>query len=423
LPKGEQGFLFPMNTTNPTLLATLRALPRPAWILFLGVFLNKFGSFVVPFLTLYLKQQGYSMADAGLAIGAYGAGHFLASGLGGHLADTIGRRKTIVLSMFSAAVSMLLLSQARSLPAIILLTAFAGLAGELYRPASSALLADLVPAGQRITAFSAYRMAFNAGWAFGPATAGFLAERGYFWLFVGDAVTSVLFGLVAFFALPRGVRSQQAESKWPDALGVLRHDRRFHQVLMASFAIALVFFQINSTYGLFVTQLGFSTATYGAIISLNGAMVVLCELPLSAITRRFPPRRVIGLGYALVGIGFALNAFAQTIPALVVAMVVVTFGEMLTIPVSAAYVADLAPAHMRGRYMGAFGLTWALGLTLGPSLGMALFHCGAAVLWLSCGALGLVAATIILKEVKERPASVGVARIGTEFAVREQPLD
>jgi len=185
---------------------------------------------------------------------------------------------------------------------------------------------------------------------------------------------------------------------------VLRCDHKFHQVLAASFAIALVFFQISSTYGLFVTQLGFSTATYGAIISLNGVMVVFCELPLSTITRRFPARRVIGLGYALVGIGFALNALAHTLPALIVAMIVVTFGEMVTIPVSVAYVADLAPAHLRGRYMGAFGLTWALGLTVGPSLGMALFHFGAAVLWLACGALGLVAAAIILSEVRSRVA-------------------
>ena len=86
-------------------------------------------------------------------------------------------------------------------------------------------------------------------------------------------------------------------------------------------------------------------------------------------------------------------------------MTVVTFGEMLTIPVSVAYVADLAPAHMRGRYMGAFGLTWALGLTVGPSLGMTLFHYGAAALWLSCGALGLLAAAIILARTL-RPALI-----------------
>ena len=233
-----------MNSPHPTLLASLRALPRPAWILFFGTFLNKFGTFVLPFLTLYLTRQGYSLGDAGMAIGAYGVGTLLASALGGHLADTIGRRQTIVLSMFSAAVTMLLLSQAHSLGAIVVLTAVAGLASELYRPASSALLADLVPAGQRLTAFSAYRMAFNAGWAFGPATAGFLAERGYFWLFVGDAATSVLFGLVAFCALPRGASGRESQSKWLEALEVLRGDRKFQQLLLAAFAIGLVFLQI-----------------------------------------------------------------------------------------------------------------------------------------------------------------------------------
>src|SRR5256886_13476810 len=157
-----------------------------------------------------------------MAVGAYAVGTVLSWGLGGHLADTFGRRKTIVLSMFSAAITMMLLSQARSLSAIILLTALTGLAGELYRPASSALLADLVPAGSRVTAFSAYRIAFNAGWAFGPATAGFLAARGCFWLFVGAAATSALLGLGAFFVFPRGVRGRPTESQCPGALYVFR---------------------------------------------------------------------------------------------------------------------------------------------------------------------------------------------------------
>jgi MFS family permease len=398
-----------MNAANPTLVASLRALPRPVWILFFGTFLNKFGTFVVPFLTLHLTREGYSLQDAGLAIGAYGAGNWIASALGGHLADTIGRRKTIVLSMFSAAVTMMLLSQARGLPAIITLTALAGLAGELYRPASSALLADLVPAGQRVMAYSAYRMAFNAGWAFGPATAGFLAEYGYFWLFVGDAATSALFGLVAFFALPHGVRSQRNDTGWSVALKVLARDRKFHQLACASFTVALVFYQLISTFGLQVTSLGFSAATYGAIISLNGVLVVLCELPLTTFIQRFPARQVMAAGYVLVGCGYALNAFAHTIPALVCTMTLVTFGEMLTIPVSAAYVADLAPPHMRGRYMGAHGLVWATALVIGPGLGMKLFAFGPAILWVSCGALGLVAATIILGEVKARAVTPALA--------------
>src|ERR1700727_2125438 len=107
-----------MNDLESNLLSRLRSLPRPAWILFFGTFLNKFGTFVLPFLTLYLLRQGYTTADAGIAIGAYGLANLSASLIGGHLADTIGRRKTIVLSMFSGGVPMLLLSQARSLPMI-----------------------------------------------------------------------------------------------------------------------------------------------------------------------------------------------------------------------------------------------------------------------------------------------------------------
>jgi MFS family permease len=392
-----------MKTENPTLISTLRALPRPVWILFAGSFLNKFGAFVVPFLAIYLTQLGYTLGDAGFAISAYGLGNLAASLLGGYLADTLGRRKTIVLSMFSGAISMLLLSQARTLGAIIFFASLTGLTGELYRPAASALLADLVPTGQRVTAFSAYRMAFNAGWAFGPATAGFLAKHGFFWLFLGDALTSILFGLVAYFALPRGVRSKERKTSWGEALGTLRRDTVFHQAVFAALAVSLVLFQMSSTFGLHVTHLGFSPATYGALISMNGALVVFCELPLTTITRKFNARRVMAIGYLLLGFGFALNMFAHTIPALIVCVMVFTLGEMIAMPVTGAYIADLSPEHMRGRYSGAFGLTWACGLVIGPALGLKLLAYNVAALWFSCGVLGLVAAVIILRRTKRHP--------------------
>src|SRR5437660_2452296 len=276
-----------MNSVRSTLLGSLKALPRPAWILFLGTFINKFGAFVVPFLTLHLTREGYSLGDAGLAIGAYGAGTLIASALGGHLADSIGRRKTIVLSMFSAAITMMLLSRARGLPAIIVLTGLAGLTGELYRPASSALLADLVPAGRRVTAYAAYRMAFNAGWAFGPATAGLLAKKSFTLLFLGDAATSVLYGIVAWFALPAGLRGRREAGTLVETWRALRDDKLLRQVIWACLAIGLVFVQAFSSMSLEITRSGFSAATYGLVISLNGALVVLCELPLTTITKRY----------------------------------------------------------------------------------------------------------------------------------------
>jgi MFS family permease len=383
-------------TTQATLRSSLRALPPTAWILFFGTFLNKFGSFVVPFLALYLTSRGYTLADAGVAIGAYGAGNVIASQLGGHLADHFGRRRTIVLSMLAGAASMLLLSQARSLPAILALAALAGLTGELYRPASSALLADLVPGAHRVTAFSAYRMALNAGWAFGPATAGFIAGHGYLWLFVGDAATSVLFGAVAYFVLPEPPHPPDPAAGWREAAGALAKDRRLRRVLAAAFGTALIFAQMTSTYGVAVMHLGFPTSTYGLLISMNGALVVVCELPLTTVTRRFRPMGVIALGYLLVALGFGLNAFAATLPALACCVVVFTLGEMCAMPVASAYVAELAPRQMRGRYMGTYGLTWTLAQVVGPSLGMRLLAAAPSGWWLAGGLLGGLSAFVAL---------------------------
>jgi len=246
-----------MDNNWTSLAVRFKAFPRPVWVLFFGTFLNKFGTFVIPFLALYLKAGGFSVAQAGMAISAYGVGNFLASAVGGHLADTLGRRNSIVFSMFSVAVSMMLLSQARQFPAILLFTALVGLTGEMYRPAASALLADVVPAGERVTAYSAYRLAFNAGWAFGPATAGFLAGHSYLWLFGGDAGSSVLFGIVAWLALPHGLRAAKSEQGWQPALKIISRDKVFLRVLAASFTVSLVFMQMGSTFSLHVTGLVF----------------------------------------------------------------------------------------------------------------------------------------------------------------------
>jgi MFS family permease len=378
-----------------TLLASLRALPRAAWILFAGTFLNKFGAFVVPFLTLYLTNSGYTVTQAGLAVSAYGLGNLGASLLGGHLADKIGRRKTILFSMFSGAAAMMLLSQARGLPLIILVTALTGLTNEFYRPASQALLADIVTPNQRVTAFAGLRVSFNAGFAIGPAAAGLLAAYGYFWLFAGDAATSVLFGLVALLALPQGSRNASQNASWSQALGVLRRDRNLHQLLLANWAIGLIFFQLGSTYGLHITRLGFSPFVYGAILSLNGALIVFCELPLTRLTRKYPARQVMALGHLLCAAGFALNAFAHSVTALVLCMIVFTIGEMIMMPTAAAYIANLAPPEMRGRYMGVSGLTWATALILGPVCGMKLFAAAPTAYWVTSAGLGILAAIII----------------------------
>ena len=393
-----------MNT-NPThetpssdsLLATLKSFPRPVWILFAGVFLNKFGTFVVPFLTIYLTRRGFTNAEAGVAFGAYGVGRIASAVIGGHLADTLGRRNTILLSMTLAAMSMLLLSQADTLPVIAALTALASLTGEMYLPACAALLADLTPERQRVTVFSTYRMAFNAGWAFGPAVAAFIAVHSFTWLFVGDALTSLLFAVIAWRWLPRGVKRTR-EAGWIEAARVLCRANRFLRVALATLLIGLVIHQIVSTYGLRITSLGLSDAVYGSLLSFNGLLVMVCELPLTRVTRRFPPRLMMAAGYGLMGAGLASNLVLHTAPTLFLGMAVFTLGEMTFAPVAAAYMSGLAPANMRGRYMGGWGMSNSLSMALAPSLGMAVFAFNPALLWLGCGGIAILAALTIVVE-------------------------
>ncbi|HYS54049.1 MAG TPA: MFS transporter [Thermoanaerobaculia bacterium] len=378
-----------------TLRDNLRALPAPAWILFGGTFINRFGSFVMPFLVLYLTRSGYSIAQAGVGVGAYGAGHVLASVLGGHLADRIGRRHTIVLSMFASAAAMLALSQARTYPSILLLTCLAGTAAELYRPASHALLVDLVGPEQSVFAFGMYRFAVNLAFAAGPATAGFLADRSFLFLFVGDAITSVIYGVIALVALPHGLRSYMKNERLGEAVRVAAGNRPFVLLLLATFCITMVDFQMGSTFALHVKAVGLPSRVYGLLISENGLLIIAFELMITVFVQRFRPQPVIALGYLFSGFGFALTGLARTIPALAATVVVWTIGEMLSSPMVVAYVAQIAPEQYRGRYMALLTVMWSFGMVAGPPLGTFLFARNAMLLWLWCGLMGIIAATVL----------------------------
>ena len=402
-----------------SLQGDLRSLPRPLWFLYAGQFFNRFGSFVITFLVLYLTDRGYTAADAGMAVGAYGAGHLASSAVGGYLADRLGRRGTIAISMYSSAAAMLALSQAESIGAITFLTGVAGFAAELYRPASSALLSDLVPPEQRVTAFAMYRLAINAGFAAGPAVAGLLAEESFVWLFVGDALTSAIFGTVVLFAIPETKPSDSAPDDAPRAITVMIKDRAFMLFLGASLLTTFVYMQSTAGFPLHVRNEGFSSAAYGLLISLNGVVVVLLELPLTAITKRLPARPVMAFGWILLGAGFGLTTFAHSIPFLAFTVFVWTLGEIVNAPVGSAYVAALAPVHLRGRYMGTWGLTWSAGLMLGPVLGTRVFAAGPGFLWGACAVLCAMAAALVMLSPEKRvrsaiPTEPGPAVPGVE---------
>lgn len=381
-------------------------MPPSAWVLFAGSFVNRLGTFVLPFITIYLTRRGYSAPQAGFAIAGYGLGGLVAQAVGGLMADRIGRRNAIAVSMLSAGALTLALWRATSLALIYPLMVGLGFFGELHRPASGALIADLLPSERRVTAFTLYRLAVNIGWACGLALGGILAERSFAILFVGDAATSMTFGLISLVALPHGTRTaRHEEAHLETARRSIMADRGFLLFLASVLLAAAVYAQNVSTLPLHIRDAGYNATTYGLLQALNGAIVVLVELPVIAWTQRHDRLRMVALGHLLIGLAFASLLFADTIPLLVGMVVVWTFGEMIESPVASAIAADRAPAHARGRYQSAFGSMFGVAWILGPVLGTTVFTWSPAALWLGCGLLGL-AATALPLAARRHPAPV-----------------
>jgi MFS family permease len=385
-------------------------MPRTAWILFAGTFVHRLASFVFPFLALYLTRRGLSLTEAGLAITGYGIGGVLAQISGGLLTDRIGRRNAIAVSMITSAALVLLLLQARSLPAVMAIVIVYSFFAELHRPASGALIADLVPSDHRVAAYAFNRLLFNIAFAVGLALGGFLAEESFTLLFIADAATSAAFGLISLLALPHGSRTGKEEERaiGGGALAAILADTGFLLVLGAIFGGALVYAQAYSTFPLWVRDLGFEEKVYGFLQGMNGLLVALFELGVTAIAMRHPRTRMIALGVLLTGLGFGGFGLLRSGVGMAVAVAVWSFGEMFGSPSAAAFVADRAPAHLRGRYQSSLGITYGLAFTVGPVAGTALYRGAPEGVWIACLALGVIGAALSLAA-QRRPTPVAVS--------------
>ncbi|MES2921581.1 MAG: MFS transporter [Verrucomicrobiota bacterium] len=399
-----------MNTQpRPTTLwQDLRSLPGQYWILFGGTLVNRFGTFVLPFLVIYLRMRGYDGNVIGFTLGAYGAGALGAGIIGGYLCDKIGRKPTMLISCGGAACFMMLLSQAHGVAALVTATFMTGLTAGMHAPAAGALIADLIPPELRVRAYSCQRWAINVGFAAGMATAGFMAKTSFMALFIADAATTLLLGLTVLIWLkPRPV-APAGRNGWGPALRHMKGNIPFQLACAASFLVSVVFLQMSCTYSLQTTEgAGLDERSYGLLMALNGIMIAFMELPLTGYTRCFRPVTIMACGYVLIGIGMGINAAGARLPLLVISMTVFTLGEMIAMPVSNGYMASLAPDEMRGRYQGVMSITWSSATLVGPSLGILIYQINPPVLWISIMGLGFLAAALVLATARgEQPYAV-----------------
>jgi MFS family permease len=377
-------------------VATRPPLPREFKVVFVGTLVNRAGTFVEPFLILYLTtQRGFSPSGAGLVLAGYGVGALASQLAGGWLADRIGRRTTLALSLFSSAASLVALGAARGTWSITFAALLVGLFGDMYRPASQALVADVIRPDQRPYAFALIFWAVNLGFSVAAISAGFLAEQGYWLLFAIDAATCAAYAVVVLVGIrrdPPRARHDPADGEEPGFRTALR-DRTFLVVLGCWVAQAIAYFQVSLTLPLAVTDVGLPTSAYGIIAAMNGIVIVTVQPFATRWTTRLDPSRTIAVSLVITGFGFWLNTFARSLPAFIAATVIWTLGEIGVSGHASAIVADLADPTARGRYLGLFGLSFGVADLVAPLVGPRTYeHLGAAWLWTGCLVLFLVAA-------------------------------
>ncbi len=363
---------------------------------------NRAGTMVLPFLSLYLIQErGVGATQAGAALVAYAVGSLLSAPLSGRLADRISPRRVMLLSLAFSGAAVLVLPLAPGLWGFVAAVFLWSALAESFRPASLAAVTHAVGPADRRAAFALNRLAINLGMSLGPALGGFLSALSFRWLFWIDAATS-LAAAGLLWALGGGRLAGStpeitaaAAAERPRFAAVL-HDRKFLLVLAGAVPIAAVFFQHIGAMPLhLVHDLGFSAAFYGLLFTVNTLLIVLAEVPLNLGMSHWSHRSSLILGSVLVAAGFGALAFARSAPAVVATVVVWTVGEMILFPSLSAAVADLAPQGAVGAYMGHYQLAFAAAFLFGPWAGIALMEqFGPAAPWLACFAAGLLAALL-----------------------------
>jgi MFS family permease len=352
---------------NP--LRILGRLPPAVRLLVWGTLVNKLGTFIFPYLSLVLLRDfGMSAGRAGLLLTSYGLGAIVSVLVGGVLTDRLGRRRTLVLSMFGGGALAVAMGLAPSIGWFVPLLIAFGFLADLYRPAASAIISDLLPPTERALGFAALRTAVNLGFAVGVALGGVMADVDWRLLFVGDGLTTLLCGVVLAVGIREtrpvpaaGDADPRSESPWRDAV--------FMTSVLASTVFCLMFFSFITVLPLTVTVwAGYPAWVYGLLMALNGTLIAFFEISATHALRSHRRLRLAALGVALACVGFGLTGAVPHWSWFLVTSLFWTAGEIFFAPQQIAFVADWSPPSARGRYLSLYQASWTAGAAFNPLL-------------------------------------------------------
>jgi MFS family permease len=375
--------------------------PKTFWTLVMVTFIDSLGGFLLfPFFALYITSKfKVGMTEVGVLFALFSVSSFIGSTLGGALTDRLGRKGISIFSLISTSFSSVAMGLVNSLHAFFVLALLVGIFTDTAGPARQAMVADLLPEEKRAQGYGIIRVAFNVSAVIGPAIGGFMATRSYLLLFIADAIISLISAILVAVTLPEtkpeakpGAVHESLTGTFSGYFRVLR-DTTFLMFMGASLLATLVYMNINTTLGVYLRDThGIPTSGYGWLISLNAVMVVLFQFAITRRIEKKPPLMMMSLGTALCTIGFAMYGFVSTYILFMLAMVIITLGEMLWAPVSQALVAQFSPEEMRGRYMAVYGFSWGIPYAVGPYLaGLIMDNADPRLLWYAAGMVGILA--------------------------------
>lgn len=377
--------------------------PVNFWTLIGASFVDRLGgALLFPFFALYVTSRfGVGMTQVGILFAIFSISSILGSVVGGAVTDRFGRRSALLFGLVTSALSSLAMGLTDDLNVLYILAGFVGLLSNTAGPAQQAMIADLLPEKQHTEGYGIFRVAANLAVTVGPALGGLLAARSYLLLFILDAVSSLITAVIAYFVLPETKpdrdpgESLESMSQTLSGYTVVLRDGLYMAFIVASMLMVVVYTQMNSTLSVFLRdEHGVGEQGFGWILSLNAAMVVTFQFWIARRTSNYPPLIMMVAGTVFYAVGFALYGIVAAYSLFLVAMVVITVGEMIVTPIAQAIAARLAPRHMRGRYLAVYGFSWALPSAVGPlAAGLIMDNANPDLVWFTAGVLGLLAAS------------------------------
>ena len=375
--------------------------PRTFWMMILVNFVDRLGgSLLFPFFALYItKKFDVGMTQVGGLFAIFFVSSFIGAFPGGALTDRFGRKRIIIFSLIASSFSTLLMGFVDTFQLFLLVAFVSGIFTDVGGPAYEAVFMDVLPEEKRASGFGIRRVAFNLAIVIGPVIGGFIAARSYLALFVIDAIISSIVALMVFVLIPEtkpvapeGKVQESTTETFAGYLRVLR-DGKFIAFTLVCLLTWLVYMNMNTTLGVFLRDThGLPESGYGWLISINAAMVVLLQFAITRRIEKNPPMLMMALGTFFIATGLFLYGFVGTFWLFAVAMAILTIGEMVTIPIANAVVANFAPEEMRGRYNFVYGNSWGISFATGPYLaGLIMDNYDPNLLWYACGIIGMIA--------------------------------